>query len=76
MLKSFNLYTLYKCGPATVTFILVISSWEKKINLVYAFALQNTLFLILCFKKQFMQYVSPIEDRIKDVTDSWIKQFE
>ena len=30
MLKLFNLYTLYKFIPATVTFTLVISSWEKK----------------------------------------------
>lgn len=47
-----------------------------KKNLVYAFALQNTLFLILCFTKQCMQYVTPSEDRSNDLTDSWIKQVE
>ena len=36
MLKIVNLYTLYKFRPATVTFILVISSWEKKSSLCFS----------------------------------------
>lgn len=53
MLKIFNLYTLYKFRPATATFILVISSWEKKKNLVYAFALQNTVPDLMFYKAMY-----------------------